>query len=169
MGGLWRLKSTVRMSVTETVHDSADDRPGFGGTESRGTDNRGDTSAAATPAAGQRNVLGSWIRYQALAALVVAGAAFGVDGRVASYSSLFGSLAALVPTLVFAAVLGRRIGSDSSAFLGAAVLAELLKWLVCGAICIAVFVGVEPLAAGWFFTGMVLVILSGWLGLFFSS
>ncbi|MEE4175134.1 MAG: ATP synthase subunit I [Xanthomonadales bacterium] len=114
-------------------------------------------------------ILGRWLRAQALAALVIAAVAWVAGGRVPSYSSLFGSMAVLFPTLVFALVLGRRIGSDSTAFLGAAVIAELLKWLVCGAICIAVFVGVEPLAAGWFFTGMGLVILAGWLGLFFSS
>jgi F0F1-type ATP synthase assembly protein I len=127
-----------------------------------------ETHAGAAARTGSR-VLGRWLRAQALAALVIAFIAWIAGGRVSSYSSLFGSLAVLLPTLVFAAVLGRRIGSDSTAFLGAAVVAEVLKWLVCGAICIAVFVGVEPLAAGWFFTGMGLVILAGWLGLFFSS
>ena len=125
-------------------------------------------NGAGAPAANAR-VLGRWLRAQALAALAIALVAWLAGGRVESYSSLFGSLAVLAPTLVFAAVLGRRIVSDSTAFLGAAVVAEVLKWLVCGAICIAVFVGVEPLAAGWFFTGMGLVILAGWLGLFFSS
>jgi F0F1-type ATP synthase assembly protein I len=127
-----------------------------------------ETHGGAAARTGSR-VLGRWLRAQALAALVIAFIAWIAGGRVSSYSSLFGSLAVLLPTLVFAAVLGRRIGSDSTAFLGAAVVAEVLKWLVCGAICIAVFVGVEPLAAGWFFTGMGLVILAGWLGLFFSS
>lgn len=95
--------------------------------------------------------------------------AFLAVGRVAAYSSLFGSLAAFLPALVFTAILVPRMGGDSNVFLGAFVVAETLKWLLCGAICIVVFVGVEPLAAGWFFTGMGLVILAGWLGLFFSS
>ena len=68
-----------------------------------------------------------------------------------------------------ALIVARRFGADSKAFLRAAVLAEVAKWLLCAAICIAVFVGVKPLAAGWFFVGMGCVILAGWLGLILSS
>jgi len=109
-----------------------------------------------------------WLRTQSLVALVLAVLAFLVAGRVAAYSSVFGSLAAFVPAVAFAMILARRVGSDSGVFLGAAVVAEMVKWLLCAGICVAVFVGVEPLAAGWFFTGMGLVILAGWLGLFFT-
>lgn len=110
-----------------------------------------------------------WLRVQALAGLAVTGLAGVLAGGVAAYSAIFGSLAAYVPGLAFALIVARRFGADSAAFLRAAVLAEAAKWLFCGAICVAVFVGVKPLAAGWFFAGMGVVILSGWLGLIFSS
>ena len=35
-------------------------------------------------------------------------------------------------------------------------------------ICVAVFVWVKPLAAGWFFGGMGAVLLAGWAGLIFA-
>ena len=110
-----------------------------------------------------------WLRVQSLVGLAVAGLAFLLAGRVAAYSSLFGSLAAFLPALLFALIVARRFGADSAAFLRAAVLAEVAKWLFCAAICIAVFVFVKPLAAGWFFVGMGCVILAGWLGLILSS
>ena len=110
-----------------------------------------------------------WLRVQSLVGLGLAGVAFLLSGRVAAYSSMFGSLAAFLPALLFALIVARRFGSDSGAFLRAAVLAECAKWLFCAAICVAVFVWVQPLAAGWFFTGMGLVILAGWLGLIFGS
>ena len=84
---------------------------------------------------------------------------------VAAYSSMFGSLAAFIPALFSAVVMARRFGPDSSAFLRAAVMAEAGKFLLTALICVAVFIWVKPLAAGWFFTGMAMVIFSGWLGL----
>ncbi len=110
-----------------------------------------------------------WLRVQLLTALAVTGIAGLLAGRVAAYSSLFGSLAAYLPGLVFALIVARRFGAESGAFLRAAVLAEGAKWLLCAVICVAVFTGVEPLAAGWFFAGMGLVILAGWLGLILGS
>ncbi|MEM1412323.1 MAG: ATP synthase subunit I [Pseudomonadota bacterium] len=110
-----------------------------------------------------------WLRAQSLCGLGVAALAFVVAGQVAAYSALFGSLAVYLPTLGFALIVARNFGKDSGSFLGAAVLGELFKWLFCGAICIAVFVWVDPLAAGWFFTGMCLALLAGWLGLILSS
>jgi len=110
-----------------------------------------------------------WLRVQALAGLGVTALAGMMTGGVAAYSAVFGSLAVYVPGLMFALIVARRFGADSTAFLRAAVLAEGAKWLFCGVICTAVFLGVEPLAAGWFFAGMGTVILAGWLGLIFSS
>lgn len=110
-----------------------------------------------------------WLRVQALVGLGFTGLAGMLSGGVAAYSALFGSLATYVPALVFALILARRFGASSAAFLRAAVLAEGAKWLFCGVICVAVFLGVKPLAAGWFFAGMSIVILSGWVGLIFSS
>jgi hypothetical protein len=60
----------------------------------------------------------------------------------------------------------RKFGSDSAAFLRAAVVGEGVKLLLIALICMAVFLWVEPLAAGWFFTGMIAVILAGYLCLF---
>jgi ATP synthase protein I len=110
-----------------------------------------------------------WLRVQSLVGLALAVMAFLLAGGIAAYSSLFGSLAAFLPALVFALIVSRRFGADSKAFLSAAVIAEVAKWLLCAAICVAVFVGVKPLAAGWFFAGMGCVILAGWLGLILSS
>jgi F0F1-type ATP synthase assembly protein I len=110
-----------------------------------------------------------WLRVQSLVGLALAALAYLMAGGIAAYSSLFGSLAAFLPALLFALIVARRFGADSKAFLRAAVLAEVAKWLLCAAICIAVFVGVKPLAAGWFFVGMGCVILAGWLGLILSS
>lgn len=110
-----------------------------------------------------------WLRVQALAGLGLSGLAGLLSGGVAAYSAVFGSLAAYLPALVFALIVARRFGANSAAFLRAAVLAEGAKWFFCGVICVAVFLGVKPLAAGWFFAGMSVVILSGWVGLIFSS
>lgn len=108
-----------------------------------------------------------WLRMQSLVAMALAAALLLVS-PVAAYSSMFGSLAAFLPSLLFALVVIRRFGSDSAAFLRAAVLAEAAKWLLTAVICIVVFVWVKPLAAGWFFAGMVTVILAGWAGLIFG-
>ncbi len=112
-----------------------------------------------------RHLARRWMRIQALAGLGIAGLAALVAGHVAAYSSMFGALAAYLPGVAFALIVARRFGADSGAFLRAAVLAESVKWLFCAAICVAVFTGVKPLAAGWFFAGMGGVMLAGWLGL----
>lgn len=110
-----------------------------------------------------------WLRVQSLVALLLALTAYPLAGPVAAYSAFFGGLAAFLPALLFALIVARRFGAESNRFLRAAVLAEALKWLLCAVICVAVFVGVKPLAAGWFFAGMGLVIMAGWLGLIFAS
>ena len=109
--------------------------------------------------------IGKWLVMQSLAAIALAAALLAV-GPLAAYSSLLGSLAAFIPALFFGAFVGRKIGPDSAAFLQAAVIGEVVKLFLIAAICTAVFVSVEPLAAGWFFAGMIVVILAGWIGLF---
>jgi len=109
--------------------------------------------------------IGKWLRFQSLVAIVLALVLLMI-GPIAAYSSLFGSLAAFVPALFFAALVGRKIGSDSAAFLQAAVIGEAVKLLLIAVICMAVFLWIEPLAAGWFFAGMIAVIIAGWIGLF---
>jgi len=104
------------------------------------------------------------LRIQSLAALSLALLSL-LAGPVAAYSALFGSLAALVPSLLFAVIVLRKLGGDSAAFLGAALLAEFGKLVLTGLICAAVFIWVKPLAAGFFFLGMIVVLAANWIGL----
>ena len=104
------------------------------------------------------------LRIQSITSLLLAGGLLLV-GPVAAYSSMFGSLAAFIPALFFALIVTSKMGPDSAVFLRAAVMAEVGKILLTALICVAVFVWVKPLAAGWFFTGMAVVIFSGRLGL----
>lgn len=104
-----------------------------------------------------------------MAGLVLAGILAMTAGSVAAYSSMFGSLAAFIPALIFAVMVAPKIGNDSAAFLRAAVIGEVVKLLLIGLICMAVFMWVKPLAAGWFFTGMISVIFIGYFGLFFGN
>jgi F0F1-type ATP synthase assembly protein I len=104
------------------------------------------------------------LRYQSLTALVLASLSLLV-GPVAAYSSLFGSLAAYVPGLLFAIVVTRKMGGDSAVFLRTAALAEFGKLVLTGVLCAAVFVWVEPLEAGFFFLGMVGVLVANGIGL----
>jgi F0F1-type ATP synthase assembly protein I len=105
------------------------------------------------------------LRAQSMTGIALA-LALLVIGPVAAYSSLFGSLAAFVPAVVFAALVAPKIGSESEVFLRAAVTGEAVKLILTGVICAVVFVWVEPLAAGWFFAGMILVIFIGYFGLY---
>jgi F0F1-type ATP synthase assembly protein I len=106
------------------------------------------------------------LKLQSMTGLVLAGVLMVTVDPVAAYSSLFGSLAAFIPALIFAAIVGSKFGNDSAAFLRAAVIGEAVKLLLVALICMAVFLWIEPLAAGWFFTGMILVIFIGYTGLF---
>lgn len=104
------------------------------------------------------------LRVQSITSLVMTGFLLLV-GPVAAYSSLFGSLAAFIPTLFFALVVTPKIGQDSAAFLRTAVLAEAGKIVLTATLCIVVFVWVKPLLAVWFFAGMLATMFSGWLGM----
>ncbi len=86
-------------------------------------------------------------------------------GPVAAYSSLFGSLAVYLPGLMFTVLVMRRIGGDSAVFLRTAMLAEFGKLALTGLLCAVVFIWVKPLAAGYFFFGMIGVLIASWLGL----
>ena len=118
----------------------------------------------ASAAARNQRLVYRWLRVQTLVSLALAAVLLAVD-PVAAYSSMFGSLAAFLPALVFALIVAPRFGGESSAFLLAAVLAEAGKLVFMALICIAVFVWVEPLAAGWFFGGMAATLVAGWMGL----
>jgi F0F1-type ATP synthase assembly protein I len=108
------------------------------------------------------------LRAQSIVSLLLAGGLLMV-GQVAAYSSMFGSLAAFIPALFFALVVTPKFGPDSAAFLRTAVMAEVAKIFLTALICVVVFVWVKPLAAGWFFTGMVVAIFSGRLGLLYRA
>lgn len=104
------------------------------------------------------------LRVQSIVAMLLAGSLL-LLGPVAAYSSLFGSLAAYIPALFFALLVVPRFGSDSTAFLRTAVLAEFVKIFLTGLLCAAVFIWVKPLAPGWFFIGMLAVLFSGRFGM----
>jgi F0F1-type ATP synthase assembly protein I len=101
---------------------------------------------------------------QSVAAMVLAGLLL-LKGPIASYSSLFGSLAAYLPGALFVLLVARKLGGDTNAFLRTAALGEFGKLFLTGLLCAVVFIWVKPLAAGWFFTGMLTTLVMGWISL----
>lgn len=126
---------------------------------------RADARRGAPRAAKVGLPVGKWLKTQ-LAAAVFLAILLSPLGLTAIYSSLLGSMAAFVPAVFFAVYVGRKVGADSAVFLQAAVTGEALKLLLTAVICLAVFRWVKPLAPGWFFAGMIGVIVAGWAGLF---
>jgi len=108
------------------------------------------------------------LRIQTIVALLLAGGLL-LLGPVAAYSSMFGSLAAYIPALFFALLVVPKFGADSAVFLRTAAVAEVAKLILTALICMAVFIWIKPLAAGWFFAGMVAVIFSGRLGMLYRA
>ena len=108
------------------------------------------------------------LRIQSVVALLLAGGLL-LLGPVAAYSSMFGSLAAYIPSLLFALVVAPKFGADSATFLRTAAVAEVAKIFLTGLLCAVVFIWVKPLAPGWFFAGMVAVIFSGRFGMLFRT
>ena len=104
------------------------------------------------------------LRMQSIAALFLAGLLL-LKSPIASYSSLFGSLAAYLPGALFVLLVARKLGGDTNAFLRTAALGEFGKLFLTGLLCALVFVWVRPLEAGWFFVGMLTVLVMGWIGL----
>ena len=104
------------------------------------------------------------LRIQSLAAFTLALLSL-MAGPVAAYSSFFGSLAAYVPGVLFTVLVMRKMGGDSAAFLRTAALAEFGKLALTGLLCAVVFIFVKPLAPGFFFLGMIGVLIAGWVGL----
>jgi F0F1-type ATP synthase assembly protein I len=103
------------------------------------------------------------LRIQSLAAVTLA-LLSSLAGPVAAYSSFFGSLAAYLPGVMFTVLVVRKMGGDSVAFLRTAMIAEFGKLALTGVICAVVFIWVKPLAAGFFFLGMIGVMIAGWIG-----
>lgn len=104
------------------------------------------------------------LRIQSLTAFMLATLAFLVS-PVAAYSSLSGSLSVYVPGLIFTFLVMRKIGGNSVDFLRTAVLAEFGKLVLTGVLCAVVFIFIKPLAAGFFFVGMIGVLIASWIGL----
>lgn len=104
------------------------------------------------------------LRIQSLAGILLALVLMLVS-PVAAYSSLFGSLAVFLPGLMFTVLVVRKMGGDSARFLGTAALAEFGKLALTGLLCALVFIFVKPLAAGFFFLGMMVGLVAGWIGL----
>ena len=104
------------------------------------------------------------LRIQSLAALVLASLSY-LAGPVAAYSSLLGSFSAYLPILFFTVWVMRRLGGDSAEFIRAAAVAEFGKLFLTGILCALVFIYVKPLAAGFFFLGMIGVLAANWIGL----
>ena len=86
-------------------------------------------------------------------------------GPVAAYSVLAGSLAVYLPGLLFTVVVARRMGGETAVFLRTVALAELSKLALTGVLCALVFIYVKPLAAGFFFLGMIGSLIASWVGL----
>jgi F0F1-type ATP synthase assembly protein I len=103
------------------------------------------------------------LRVQSAVALLLVLASL-LAGPVAAYSALFGSLAVYIPGLVFTVLVMRKLGGDSAAFLRTAVLSEFGKLILAGVLCAVVFIWVKPLAAGFFFLGMIGMITANWVG-----
>jgi len=104
------------------------------------------------------------LRIQTLAALVLASLSY-LASPVAAYSSLFGSLSVYLPGLLFTFLVMRKMGGDSAVFLRTAAVAEFGKLALTGVLCAVVFIWVKPLAAGFFFLGMIGVLAANWIGL----
>jgi F0F1-type ATP synthase assembly protein I len=109
--------------------------------------------------------IGKWLRFQMLAAIVFAVVALP-KGVTSAYSAFYGGMAAYLPAVFFAAYAGRKINANSLEFLRAAVVGETVKLALTVVICLVVFRWVDPLAPGWFFVGMIGVIMAGWVGLY---
>jgi F0F1-type ATP synthase assembly protein I len=104
------------------------------------------------------------LRIQSLVAILLMAGLLMVS-PVAAYSSLFGSLAVYVPGMLFTMLVVRKIGGDSGAFLRTVMLGEFAKMALVGLLCAVVFIWVKPLAPGYFFLGMIMVLASSWAGL----
>ncbi len=104
------------------------------------------------------------LRFQSLSGIALALLLLLVS-PVAAYSSLFGSLAVFLPALMFTVLVMRKMGGDSAAFLGTAALAEFGKLALTALLCALVFIFIKPLAAGFFFLGMMAGLVAGWVGL----
>jgi F0F1-type ATP synthase assembly protein I len=104
------------------------------------------------------------LRIQSLTALVLASLSF-LSSPMAAYSSLFGSLSVYLPGMFYTVLVMRKIGGDSAVFLRTAARAPIRKLVHTRFHCAGVFMLVNPRAAGFFFLGMIGVLIANWIGL----
>ena len=107
------------------------------------------------------------LRIQSLTAFALAVLSL-MAGPVAAYSSFFGSIAAFLPGLLFTTLVMRKMGGDSVVFLRTAAVAEFSKLALTGVLCAVVFIWVKPLAPGFFFLGMIGVLVANRVGMAFT-
>ena len=86
-------------------------------------------------------------------------------GPVAAYSSLAGSVAVFLPCLLVTLLVAVKSGGDRVAFLRAGVVDDFAKLGVTAGLCSVVFLGIEPLAPGYFFLGLVGIVVAGRIGM----
>lgn len=104
------------------------------------------------------------LRIQSVTGMVLALLALWIS-PVAAYSTLAGGLTVYLPGLMFTVLVVRKMGGDTAAFLRTVALAEVFKLALTGILCAVVFIFVEPLAPGFFFLGMIGVLVASWAGL----
>jgi len=99
--------------------------------------------------------------------VVLAAALWGMDGHVAGYSALLGSLACVIPNAFLALrLMASRRDTGARALIRAAYIGELGKLGLTVLMFSIVFVLVRPLAAGALFAGFItaqLVTFAGFL------
>lgn len=105
-----------------------------------------------------------WLRVQSLSVFIVTGALL-LWRPIAAYSALFGGMAVYLPSLLFGSLLAKKAGNNSAVFLRMAVVAEVSKLVLTAVLCAVVFLWVKPLEPAFFFLGMMITLLAGWLGL----
>ncbi len=108
-----------------------------------------------------------FIFLQLLLVLFVSLGIFYVLGCLSAYSFLLGALASILPSVYMAwRVFGQKKVMPAREVVKSFYRGEAGKLVLTALLLSLVFVFVEPLAAGSFFAGFVLAILSHWLSPF---
>lgn len=125
-------------------------------------------SEPAAPRAGNRIPRPPAMRvvwFQLLLGVLVGMVALAVAGRPAMSSALAGTLAAVVPNLVFVWVVFRHRGARAAKrVVGDLYLAEAGKFLLTVGLFTAIFAWLRPLAAGWVFAAYMAALTAYWFG-----
>lgn len=115
----------------------------------------------------RRKAVYRFIFLQLLLVLFVSLGIFYVLGCLSGYSFLLGALTSIVPSVYMAwRVFGRKKVMPAREAVKSFYRGEAGKLVLTALLLSLVFIFVEPLAAGSFFAGFVLAILSHWLSPF---